>query len=450
MFQRKLIAVFGVVALLATVAASSQASRSRVEGMGIGDPILSQFTDDFANIYTYPTSVVRQNNFFAAELGSNPDGNTNEVQFSDQSITLIKNFPKIGAIAYQMKAHALNSAFPDNLTHEQFDLIWGRALSKLDIAVRLDVTNSSYEHTDNAGGTVTSYEARGSGFDPSDPYPFGIAFSQDAIVDGGVVGPIEINTTGITPAVAIHLSDDKRIEGAITFRTYSLDRNITVGGVAGEKWEDDGGLSYALVIRGIVNRGDRSTWYPAFWYVNNDLSYKVAGIPGLGPRSAEETYKNMGIGLAHNMKVNDNNLLIFGVGARQMKHEYTRTDNNADAGGTVIVSGETKTFEEKSTTFPAFLACLETQATSWLKVRIGGTKGMESGEEKTSNFLAPTGTESNKEKFSEFTFNIGAGFSLNNLDIDLTVNEALPLSGGYIFSGDMETLATRASATYRY
>ena len=44
MFQRKLIVVFGVVALLASAAGSGQASLSRVEGMGIGSPVLSQFT----------------------------------------------------------------------------------------------------------------------------------------------------------------------------------------------------------------------------------------------------------------------------------------------------------------------------------------------------------------------------------------------------------------------
>jgi len=50
MFQRKLIVVL-VVALVALTAGVSQASLSRVEGMGLGTPQLSQFTDDYANIY---------------------------------------------------------------------------------------------------------------------------------------------------------------------------------------------------------------------------------------------------------------------------------------------------------------------------------------------------------------------------------------------------------------
>src|SRR6266850_3089095 len=150
MFQRKLIAVL-VVALVAMTAGVSQASLSRVEGMGLSTPDLSQFTDDYVNIYYYPTSVVRQNNLVLAELGNNPGGGANPVAFNDQSLTLIKNFPRFGSIAYQMKQSALNSAFANNLNNEVFDVIWGMGLAKIDIGVRLDVTNSSFEFDASPG-----------------------------------------------------------------------------------------------------------------------------------------------------------------------------------------------------------------------------------------------------------------------------------------------------------
>src|SRR5216117_789284 len=134
MFQRKLIAVF-VVALVALTTGVSQASMSRVEGMGLTPPVLSQFTDDYVNIYYYPTSVVRQNNLVLAELGNNPGGGVNSVSVNDQSLTLIKNFPRFGSIAYQMKQSALNNVFSNNLSNEQFDVIWGMCLEKIDIAV---------------------------------------------------------------------------------------------------------------------------------------------------------------------------------------------------------------------------------------------------------------------------------------------------------------------------
>ena len=61
MFQRKLIVSFCFIAVLAFTAGVGHASYSRVEGMNLSVPVLSQFTDDYVNIYYYPTSVVRQN-----------------------------------------------------------------------------------------------------------------------------------------------------------------------------------------------------------------------------------------------------------------------------------------------------------------------------------------------------------------------------------------------------
>src|SRR6185503_20799583 len=100
MFQRKLMAVLGLAAVITLTAGESQASLSRVEGMSLSVPQLSQFTDDYVNIYYYPASVVRQNNLVLAELGNNPGGGADvfgPVVFNDQTFTVIRNFPRIGA-----------------------------------------------------------------------------------------------------------------------------------------------------------------------------------------------------------------------------------------------------------------------------------------------------------------------------------------------------------------
>jgi hypothetical protein len=438
MFQRKLIAVF-VVALVALSAGVSQASLSRVEGMGLTVPVLSQFTDDYVNIYYYPTSVVRQNNLVLAELGNNPGGAVNSVAFDDQSLTLIKNFPRFGSIAYQMKQSALNSGFSNNLNNEQIDIIWGMGLEKLDIAVRFDATNSSFE-SDNSATTVHN-EAHGNGFLPGDPYPFGVLFVNDVIVNSGV----EINSWGIGPAIAFHLSNDNRIEGTVNFRKYSLDRNTSTGGVAGESWKDAGNVSYSVAARMILHQGDRGTWYPAFWYVNDDLSYEVRNVVGIGPRNVDETYKNYGVGISHNMRVNDNNLLIFGVAGWQQKSSYERTDNNDG-----VASGALKTRELKSTLAPLFFASLETDLTRWLKGRLGATKSMVNNNLKTADFNAPTVSTETKVKTSDFQFSLGTGIRFNNFDVDMTLNESFPLSGGWIMSGDAATPFTRVSGTYHF
>src|SRR5689334_19177515 len=280
MFQRKLMAVLGLAAFIALTAGESQASLSRVEGMSLSVPQLSQFTDDYVNIYYYPASVVRQNNLVLAELGTNPGGTatdgtafaTGNVLTDEQSFTVIRNFPRFGAIAFQMKQSALNSFVTSgNLNNEQLDAIWGKGFNKFDFGVRVDITNSSFEETSNPGGVATFNRVKGNGFAPFDPYPFGAAFFPDAIVGTGV----EINTVGITPAITVHMSNDNRLEGAVTYRKYSLDRTATTGGVQGEHWQDDGSASYALLGRAFINRGDRHVVVPAAWYVNDDLSWRV-------------------------------------------------------------------------------------------------------------------------------------------------------------------------------
>ncbi|HEU4765628.1 MAG TPA: hypothetical protein VFT93_08275, partial [Candidatus Eisenbacteria bacterium] len=136
MSQRKLIVSLTIAILLAVSAGVSQASLSRMEGMGLDVPLLSQFTDDYANIYTYPTSVVRQNNLVLAELGNNPnDGDVNPVDVTDQSYTVVRNFPRLGAIAFQMaqsQTDVLDAS--SSLNNQQLDMIWGRAFSNLDFA----------------------------------------------------------------------------------------------------------------------------------------------------------------------------------------------------------------------------------------------------------------------------------------------------------------------------
>jgi hypothetical protein len=447
MSQRKLMAVLSLAAVVALTAGESQASLSRVEGMSLAVPTLSQFTDDYVNIYYYPASVVRQNNLVLAELGTNPTGlsdfgllGTSTVTFDEQSFTVIRNFPRFGAIAFQMKQSALNNfTASGNLNNEQLDIIWGKGFDKFDFAVRVDMTNSSFEETDTAAPGSFN-RVKGSGFSPFDPYPFGAAFFPDAIVGTGV----EINTFGITPGITLHLSNDNRIEGAATYRKYSLDRTATVGGVQGENWEDDGSASYAVLARGFVNQGDRHVWVPAAWYVNDDLSWTVTNVPAPGDvRSADETYRNYGVGISDNMRVNDNNLLLWGVTAGQVKHTFERSD-------AFVAAGEQSAFEEKTTVLPLVFAAIETDATRWLKVRIGANRAMVSSRTEDTTFGTPSTTITDKERTSDFNFSLGTGIRWNNLDIDMTLNEKFPLSGGYILSGDRSTPFTRASATYHY
>ena len=436
MFQRKLIAVLGASVLLVVAAGTGHASVARVQAMDLSTPLFSQFTDDYVNIYSYPTSVVRQNNLVLAELGENSGGSV-PASTDNRSLTLIKNFPKFGAIAFDMRQSGQTN-FPSNINNQLLDLIWGKAFTKMDLALRFDISNSSIEHSDTS---PLSYEAHGAGFAPSDPYPFGGVFFPGAMTFPG----IEMNTWGITPAVAFHMQNDNRIEGAITFREYSLDRKINA--TDAESWQDAGNLSIGVSIRGVLNHGDRETWYPAFWYIDDDLGYSVdnlGGVAGLD-RSVDESYKSWGVGISNNMKVNDNNLLLVGIAFSEYKQEYTRTDTNA--GG---LATDRKTFTSKANLLPSFFASLETQATSWLTVRMGANKDWSSSEETSTDFATPTGSSTENEDLAGFNFTLGTGIKWNNLDIDMTLNDVFPLTGGWILSGDEATPFTHVSATYHF
>ena len=438
MSQRKLIVSLTIAILLAVSAGVSQASLSRMEGMGLDVPLLSQFTDDYANIYTYPTSVVRQNNLVLAELGTNSfnDGEVNEVATDDQSYTVVRNFPRLGAIAFQM-AQSQNDVLDgsSNLNNEQLDMIWGRAFSSLDFAVRLDITNSSFEYSDN---TPATFSARGVDFS-FDPFPFGAGFGPNLITDNPI--DVELNTYGITPSIALHFGEDDRFEAAGTYRRFTFERTETP---AGETWQDAGNASYGIFARAIMHRGGTHTWYPAAWYVNNDLSWEATGV--LANRvAADETYKHYGAGISDNMRVNDNNLLLWGVTVSQDKHSYERTDQNT--GGPV---GALHTAEDKTTMLPLVFAALETEATSWLKVRIGASRGHSVDRVESTDFNTPAFSSTEKTRTAEFRLGLGAGIRWNNLDIDMTINNQFPLSGGYILSGNQETPFNRVSATYHF
>lgn len=451
MSQRKLIVSLTIAILLAITAGVSQASLSRMEGMGLDVPLLSQFTDDYANIYTYPTSVVRQNNLVLAELGTNSfnDGEINEVSTDEQSYTVIRNFPRLGSIAFQMaqsQTDVLDGS--SNLNNEQLDLIWGRGFSNLDFAVRLDVTNSSLEFDDTVtGNPTTGFEYHGASFfdlnqsifGPTSPYPFGGAFAPDLIVDNP--SDVELNTYGITPSIALHFGDDDRFEAAATYRRFTLDRSTTP---ATETFEDGGNASYSIFARAILHRGGTHTWYPAAWYVNNDLSWEVGGVLA-NPVAADETYKHYGVGISDNMRVNDNNLLLWGVMIAQNKHEYERTDQNVGGVATDFASAE-----DKTTVLPLVFAALETEATSWLKIRIGASRGHLVDRVETTDFGTPAENTVTKARTSDFNLGIGTGIRWNNLDIDMTLNQQFPLSGGYILSGNEETPFNRVSATYHF
>jgi len=217
------------------------------------------------------------------------------------------------------------------------------------------------------------------------------------------------------------MSNDNRFEGAVTYRKYSLDRSSTLAPDPTEHWQDDGSASYVVNGRVFINQGDRHVWVPAAWYVNDDLGWRVDNFGGTAAatRSAKETYRQYGVGISDNMRVNDNNLLLWGVSIAQGKHHFTRSD-------AAIVGGETQELTEKTTAIPVVFAAIETDATKWLKVRIGANRTLVSDRTDTVTFGPPNATTIDKTRTSAFNLSLGTGLRWNNLDVDMTPQREVP------------------------
>jgi len=141
--------------------------------------------------------------------------------------------------------------------------------------------------------------------------------------------------------------------------------------------------------------------------------------------------------------VNDNNLLVWGLSFWEAKHEYSRGDNQ---GGVFDI----KEGMDKTTMLPVIFAGIETQATNWLKLRIGANNSIMNYEQDLSDFATPANSANSRRSSRASISRSAPGIRFNNLDVDMTMNEGFPFSGGYVLSGDQSTPLTRVSATYHF
>jgi hypothetical protein len=70
--------------------------------------------------------------------------------------------------------------------------------------------------------------------------------------------------------------------------------------------------------------------------------------------------------------------------------------------------------------------------------------------EEASDFGAPTQSITEKVRLTDFNLSLGTGIRWNNLDIDMTLNEEFPFTGGNVLSGSEQAAFTRVSATYHF
>ncbi len=150
-------------------------------------------------------------------------------------------------------------------------------------------------------------------------------------------------------------------------------------------------------------------------------------------------------GLGANIKVNENNLLLFAVEpygyqsleqsdppASDFVHQYNDPWNWG------------RTVEQTYTVLPAFRLALESDVRDWLTFRIGGVKSFyktETTESYTHQYGSDDDDDTEEVKtvceysFSDFNYWMGLGFHVGDFDIDAVVNNNLPFRIGYWLTG---------------
>lgn len=131
------------------------------------------------------------------------------------------------------------------------------------------------------------------------------------------------------------------------------------------------------------------------------------------------------IGVGANVKINENNLLIFAV----EPYDYYRTEPSDPPTG--ITYKETKTY------MPTFYLALESDVKDWLTLRAGCHKDFYKSQTKLTTEADHT-SETNTSIGSDFDFFMGLGFHVGDFDIDALVNPDLPFKVGYWLTGYSE------------
>jgi hypothetical protein len=152
------------------------------------------------------------------------------------------------------------------------------------------------------------------------------------------------------------------------------------------------------------------------------------------------------LGLGANIKVNENNLLLFAV----EPYAYSKIEqSDPPAADFVRYDGYDnwywgKTYESTTTLLPTFRLALESDVRDWLTFRIGAVEQFYKHEDKLS-YTNQYGSdddddieeyeETNTYIGSDFGFWMGLGFHVSDFDIDAVVNNNLPFRIGYWLTG---------------
>jgi hypothetical protein len=146
-------------------------------------------------------------------------------------------------------------------------------------------------------------------------------------------------------------------------------------------------------------------------------------------------------GLAMNMDVNTNNMIIFGVEYQRMKFEPSVAADPDD---------DPEAFSEYTAAYlPTFRLALESDVKPWMTARVGAMKSL------VKETYKDAGGEEVSYTDSFFDWYLGVGFHIAEFDIDCELGEETPFGLGYWLTGHTAYPGgngpiSRISATYHF
>jgi hypothetical protein len=165
------------------------------------------------------------------------------------------------------------------------------------------------------------------------------------------------------------------------------------------------------------------TLVPYVSYRFFDLSYKADSAIDWKDNYWGIKGSSINLGIGANIKVNEDNLLIFAV----EPYDYYKYEPSDPPAGTSV--------EYTYTYFPTMYLALESDVKDWLTFRAGAQKyfyKQENNVEEDEDVNNTTWTGSG------YNFTMGLGFHIGDFDIDAYINNNLPFRLGYWLTGFQE------------
>jgi len=165
------------------------------------------------------------------------------------------------------------------------------------------------------------------------------------------------------------------------------------------------------------------TWVPFINYRSYDFSLKADSADWKDTHYGDKGMM-LSFGLGANIKVNEDNLLVFAV----EPYSYGKFEPSEPPAGVT----RSATF----TDMPTFRLALESDLKDWLTFRAGAVKGFYKSEYK-SEMEEDGETTSSTETYtgSWFDYWMGLGFHVGDFDVDALISNDLPFNLGYWLTG---------------